>query len=97
MINGMGYDYLLQQKKPEVAEAIFKANTILYPGSANVYDSYGEALAMNGKMKDSLHNYKKAVELAKENEDPNLEMFEDNLKKKKKFKKIVYILTFFKT
>ena len=80
-INGMGYDYLMQYKKPKVAEVIFKTNTILFPGSANVYDSYAEALAMNGHMKASVLNYKKAVELATANEDPNLELFVKNLKK----------------
>ncbi|MEO1257788.1 MAG: S41 family peptidase [Bacteroidota bacterium] len=88
-INGMGYDFLLQHKKPKVAEVIFKTNTILFPQSANVYDSYGEALAMNGQMKASVHNYKKAVELAEANEDSNLELFKENLKKAEaKMKKV---------
>ena len=80
-INQMGYDYLMGQKKPLVAEVVFKSNTILFPNSANVYDSYGEALAENGKLESSVINYKKAVELAKENDNPNLELFEKNLMK----------------
>ncbi len=78
-INAMGYDYLMEYKKPETAEAIFKINTLLFPESANVFDSYGEALAMNGKLEASVKSYEKAVELAKKQNDPNLELFIQNL------------------
>ena len=80
-INEMGYDYLMKYKNPNVAEVVFKANTVMFPNSANVYDSYGEVLAMNGKLKESYTNYQKAVELAKAQEDPNLELFIENMKK----------------
>jgi len=83
-INGLGYEYLMREKKPEVAEIIFKTNTKLYPTSANVYDSYGEALAMNGKLEASVKSYQKAVELAVKNEHGNLELFRENLAKVKK-------------
>jgi len=83
MINNMGYDFLMNHKKPKVAEAIFKANTRLYSESANVYDSYAEALAMNGDLETSVENYKKAIAIAKTTNDPNLELFMDNLKKVK--------------
>ena len=78
-INMLGYDYLMGHEKPRIAESIFKANTRLFPNSANVYDSYGEALMMNGNLKASLKNYQKAVEVAKKNEDQDLELFEKNL------------------
>ena len=80
-INSMGYDYLIKYKKPKTAEVIFKGNILLFPNSANVYDSYGEALAENGKMKESLKNYQKAVEIAKAEDHPNLGLFMENLKK----------------
>lgn len=80
-INGLGYEYLMQHNKPQTAEHIFWCNTQLFPNSANVYDSYGEALAANGKMDESLKSYRKAVETGKTNRDPNLEMYEENLKK----------------
>ncbi|MEM8891696.1 MAG: S41 family peptidase [Bacteroidota bacterium] len=83
-INGLGYEYLMREKKPKVAEIIFKTNTKLYPKSANVYDSYGEALAMNGKLEASVKSYQKAVELAVKNEDGNLELFRENLAKVEK-------------
>lgn len=83
-INMMGYDYLMQRKKPETAEAIFKANTMLFPNSANVYDSYAETLAANGKLKEAVTYYQKAVDMAKKNGDENLNLFTENLKKVKK-------------
>lgn len=78
-INGMGYQYLMEMKEPQKAEVIFKANTILFPESANVHDSYGEALAMNGKLHEALKSYEKAVAVAKKNDDPNLDLFKENL------------------
>lgn len=78
-INMLGYQQLMEQEKPQVAEAIFRANTLLYPNSANVYDSYAEALMMNGKLEASAENYQRAVDLAIENKDDNLELFQRNL------------------
>ncbi len=78
-INAMGYAYLLEFRKPEVAELVFRCNTRLFPKSANVYDSYAEALLANGKKDAARANYKKAVELAEAAGDPNLEMFRTNL------------------
>lgn len=71
-INGLGYEYLMQHKQPKTAEAIFYSNTMLFPSSANVYDSYGEALAANGKLEEALKTYQKAVETAKVTNDGNL-------------------------
>ena len=83
-INTMGYEYLLEHKKPEIAKAIFKSNTFLHPKSANVHDSYGEILAMNGDLEQSIKYYEKAVKLAKQNNDGDLELFQANLEKVKK-------------
>lgn len=80
-INGLGYEYLMRHNKPKTAEHIFWCNTQLFPNSANVYDSYGEALAANDKMHEALKAYRKAVETGKANNDPNLNLFEKNLKK----------------
>ena len=80
-INMLGYQYLMEHKKPRIAESIFRANTILYPNSANVYDSYGESLMMNGDLEASLKNYQKAVEIALKNKDRDLELFKKNLAK----------------
>ena len=66
---------------PKTAEAIFYCNTVLFPNSANVYDSYGEALVANGKNQEAVKAYRKAVEIGKSDNDPNLGLFEENLKK----------------
>ncbi len=79
-INIIGYEQM-GKNKTKAAEAVFAANTRLFPESANVYDSYGEALAANGKLEDSVKQYRQAVKLAKASGDPNLEMFSENLKK----------------
>ena len=79
-INSIGYAYLMQFEQPEVAELIFKCNTRLFPESANVYDSYAETLLANGKKDAAKQNYRKAVQLAEANKDPNLELFRANLK-----------------
>ncbi len=80
-INAMGYQYLNQRNKSILAETIFRVNTILFPNSANVFDSYAEALAINEHLEMSLRNYEKAVEIAKKNDDPNLALFIENLEK----------------
>jgi hypothetical protein len=78
-INMLGYEYLMEHEKPQIAQAIFRANTILYPNSANVFDSYAEALMMNGDLAASLKNYQRAVEIATANEDRDLELYQKNL------------------
>jgi hypothetical protein len=65
----------------KVAEAIFRANTLLFPNVANVFDSYAEALVMNGKIDEAALNYQKAVDIAKSTNDSDLKLFEDNLEK----------------
>ncbi len=78
-VNNLGYEYLLTYKKPKIAESILKANTILYPNSANAFDSYGESLMINGDLEASLTNYQRAVDIAVSNEDRDLEFFQKNL------------------
>ena len=78
--NLLGYDYLLS-KKTTAALAIFKSNTLLFPNSANVFDSYGEALASIDKKELALANYKEAVRIATEQKDENLAAFQENLKR----------------
>lgn len=87
-INALGYTYLMEHQKPKVAAVIFKANTLLFPDSPNVYDSYGESLLASGDIKASIKSYEKAVELAVKNQDPNAVMFKENLERaKEKLKK----------
>jgi hypothetical protein len=78
-INMLGYDYLYQPKTVELAEVIFKINTIIYPNSANAFDSYAEALMMKGDLDSALLNSKISVEIATENDDQ--ELFKSNLER----------------
>ncbi len=79
-INNLGYEYLLTYEKPKIAELILRANTILFQNSANAFDSYAELLMINGDLEKSRKNYQQAVDIAEENEDRNLELFQKNLK-----------------
>lgn len=65
MVNGLAYDFL-QQKQFAKAEGFFKMNLINYPGSYNVYDSYGDYLLIIGNKAYAIENFKKAL-LLKEN------------------------------
>jgi len=64
-LNALGYRYLKDGKSKE-AMMIFEINTDLFPHSANVYDSLGEACMEAGKRKLAIANYKRSLEL-----DPN--------------------------
>ena len=67
VLNRTGYQELAK-KNYDLAFSIFKINTILYPESANVYDSLGELYLLTGNRQQALINYKKSLEL-----DPNNE------------------------
>lgn len=66
LLNEVGYD-LLSQKKYNDAVEIFAYNTKLFPSSANVFDSLGEAYFRSGDIPKALLNYQKAIKL-----NPNL-------------------------
>jgi len=80
-INTLGYQYLIEKEELAIAAAIFETNTLLYPQSANVFDSYAEALVANGKRKLAVESYQKAVEIAEQTQDPSLPLFKENLEK----------------
>jgi len=82
-INALGYDFLMGRKEPKIAQCIFKANTMLYPNSANVFDSYAESLMVNGDKESSIKTYQKAVDVAVANDDGNVELFRKNLEQAK--------------
>ncbi|HKO95760.1 MAG TPA: serine hydrolase [Pyrinomonadaceae bacterium] len=65
-LNGIGYTLMSQKKLPE-AIAILKLNAELYPQSANVYDSLGEAYMTIGDKELAIANYKKSLELNPKN------------------------------
>jgi predicted negative regulator of RcsB-dependent stress response len=58
----------LSKQKVKEALRVFRLNTILYPASANVYDSYGEVLLAGGQKKLAIENYRKSLELDSANQ-----------------------------
>lgn len=83
-INALGYQFFNQEDKLATAEALFKANTILYPESANTFDSYAEALLKNKKIDTAILNYKKAVFLSEKYNLENSKLFKNSLEEAKK-------------
>ena len=61
-LNNWGYS-LSEEGKMQEALKVFQLNTILYPSSWNVYDSYGEALLKAGQKDEAIKMYKKSLEL----------------------------------
>lgn len=80
-INTLGYQYMMELKKPEIGLCILKSNTIHFPESPNVFDSYGEALKLNGDLTGALESYQKAVDIAIINNDENLTYYKEALQK----------------
>jgi hypothetical protein len=80
VINALGYRYL-QAEDYEKAIATFKKNVERYPGSANVYDSLGEAYENHGKPEQAAKSYKKAVSLGEKSGDANLAVYKTNLER----------------
>ena len=77
LINQIGYR-LLFDARPDEAIAVFKTNVERYPGSANVYDSLGEAYERGGRMDLAEPLYNKAMVLGEQNKDPNTAIFKTN-------------------
>ncbi len=61
-LNQLGYS-LMGAKRIDDAVKIFELNIKLFPQSANVYDSLGEAYFNKGDKKAALANYRKSLEL----------------------------------
>lgn len=61
-MNTLGYAYL-RQEKVEAAKAVFGINVMEFPNSSNAYDSYGEALMIQGQKEEAIMNYQKSLEL----------------------------------
>lgn len=62
-LNDWAYRMLNGGGKPKEALEIFKLNALLYPGSANVYDSLAEAFEANGQREQAVKNYRRSLEI----------------------------------
>jgi hypothetical protein len=65
-LNGLGYSRLGKQKFAE-AIAVLLWNAELFPASANVYDSLGEAYARNGQRELAIQNYERSLAIDPKN------------------------------
>ncbi|HEX6643441.1 MAG TPA: alpha/beta hydrolase-fold protein [Gemmatimonadales bacterium] len=73
VINRLGYG-LLGRGLHADAIAVFTENTRRFPKSANTYDSLGDAYEAAGELEPARRAFARAVELARENNDPVLQV-----------------------
>lgn len=69
-MNLLAYQLLYEatfENHHQIALEVFKINTLLFPLSYNVYDSYGEALMKNGYREEAISMYRKALEINPQN------------------------------
>jgi predicted alpha/beta superfamily hydrolase len=76
-VNVAGYQ-ILGREDFDGAIDVFRYNIELYPESANVYDSLGEALENAGRLEEAHANYSKAVDSAAKNADDRIGIFTTN-------------------
>lgn len=85
LVNQIGYQ-LMGAGNMDEAIAAFKANVERYPNSPNVYDSLGEAYENAGRTDLARINYEKAYTLAREQNNPNTNIFKANFDRAAKVK-----------
>lgn len=71
-LNWLGYDFLFRanfNNHKQLSLEVFKLNTLLFPGSFNVYDSFGDSLLESGKKDEAILMYQKALVLNPKNEE----------------------------
>lgn len=71
-MNLLGYQLLYEAKfdnHQKLSLEVFKLNTLLFPGSYNAYDSYGEALHKNGYKQQAIIMYRHALKLKPGNKE----------------------------
>jgi len=67
-LNDLGYAFMADGYLPQALET-FKVVTLLFPGSANAYESYGEALETQGDKTEATLLYQKALMIDPKNPD----------------------------
>lgn len=75
MLHNNGY-YALREDQPDKAVAIFRQYVRDYPERPNAYDSLGDALEASGQLDEALAAVKKACELASEQDDSQLAVYQ---------------------
>ena len=80
LVNQVGYE-LLEVGDTNEAISVFEANVNWYRSSPNVHNSFGDALLRAGRKEDALASYRRAVDIATEGNDSNLEVFRKNLER----------------
>ncbi|WP_428655498.1 serine hydrolase [Runella sp.] len=71
-LNWLGYDFLYRadfKGHKQLSLETFKLNTLLFPTSFNVYDSFGDSLLESGKKEEAIAMYEKALALNPKNEE----------------------------
>jgi len=71
-LNHVGYGVMEVLHNPALAVWVFNQNVELYPESANVYDSLGDALLAKGDTTAAKSSFKRAVDLAARTKHPVL-------------------------
>ncbi|SET89836.1 Dienelactone hydrolase [Hymenobacter actinosclerus] len=66
-LNSWGYQLLREAHDLPAARAIFRLGTELYPGSANLFDSLGEADELNHDQAAAITHYRRSLELNPQN------------------------------
>lgn len=79
-MNRTAYE-LLGRDSVSAAVRVFEWNAELYPGSANVYDSLGDACAAACRLEDARASYERAIARATETSDPVLPTSAENLRR----------------
>jgi tetratricopeptide (TPR) repeat protein len=67
-INALGYELLGSSRIPDAID-VFRLNVEVFPDSANVYDSLGEAYMKNGDSENAIANYERSLGLNPSNEN----------------------------
>jgi Flp pilus assembly protein TadD len=65
-INALGYR-LLRERQVAHAVTVFELNTVVFPESSNVWDSYGEVLLEAGRRDAAIASYRRAVAIDRTN------------------------------
>lgn len=67
--NSWGYQLLNDDDNIQAALQVFELNTMMFPNSSNVWDSYGEALLRAGNKVEAMKMYQRSIELNPKNEN----------------------------